>query len=455
MSSKSPRPEYLRAGEVARIFPVLATTSKEGRTTSIVLACLRLIEPLARDMLGSIGVRVGVRSEIETYTEISFHGLETKDRPDGLIIHRNGRNEWRALIETKVGNTDLQDEQVERYRRIAKDQRIDAVITISNAFTAAPGNHPLESVRKSRSAIPVYHWSWMAILTSVDMLLGNEDVADREQRVLLNELLRFLTHDSAGVRGFDRMPPEWASLGKSIREGGHVRASSAEALSVVAAWHQETRDLALILSRLTGRVVKERLPRSIQKDPSSRRKSDAQSLAATCQLSCSLIVPDTAGDLQVTMDFRTRTISVEMSLNAPGDKKSNKARLNWLLRQLSKLERPEQVIVRANWPGRSASTQHSLDKLRQQPELIEDGKGDQTLNSFSVLMVKECGGRFVQLSNIIEDLEKLIPDFYHIVGQNLSAWQSPAPRAREPREDIEDVAVGTIADEAEDRIDRF
>ena len=455
MALKSQRPEYLKSGEVARIFPVLATTSKEGRTTSIVLACLRLIEPLAREMLGSIGVRVGARSEIETYTEICFHGVETKDRPDGLIIHRNGRSEWRALIETKVGNAELQDDQVERYRKIAKDQKIDAVITISNAFTAAPGNHPLESVRRSRNTVPVYHWSWMAILTSVDMLLGNEEVADREQRILLNELLRFLTHDSAGVRGFDRMPPEWATLGKSIREGGQVRPSGADTLSVVAAWHQETRDLALILSRLTGRTVQERLSRSVQKDPGSRRKDDAQNFASTCQLSCSLIVPDTAGDLRVIMDFRTRTISAGMGINAPGDKNSNKARLNWLLRQLSKLEKPEQIIIRAIWPGRSAPTQVSLDKLREKPELIEEGKGDQTLNSFVVLMVKECGGRFVQLSNVIEDLEQIVPDFYHLVGQNLSAWQSPAPRAREPRADIDDVTVDTLADEAEERIDQI
>lgn len=455
MSHKSSRPEYLKSGEVARIFPVLATTSKEGRTTSIVLACLRLIDPLARELLGSIGVRVGTRSEIETYTEICFHSTETKDRPDGLIVHRNGKNEWRALVETKVGNTELQDDQIERYRRIAKEQKIDAVITISNAFTAAPGNHPLESVRKSRSPIPVYHWSWMAILTSVDMLLGNEEVADREQRVLLNELLRFLTHDSAGVRGFDRMPPEWASLGKSVREGGQVRPNSSETLAVVSAWHQETRDLALILSRLTGRPVQERLPRTIQKDPATRRRNDAQTLAGTCQLSCALIVPDTAGDLQVTMDFRTRTISVEMGINAPGDRKSNKARLNWLLRQLSKLERPGGVIIRANWPGRSASTQVSLERLREKPELIEDGKGDQTLSSFSVLMVKECGARFVQLTNVIEDLEKLVPEFYHTVGQNLSAWQSPAPRAREPRADADDVTVETIAEEAEERVDQL
>ena len=110
------RPDYLIQGEVARLFPVLATTSKEGRTTSIVLACISKIEEFGAELLSTVGKRVGKRSKIETYTEIVFKNekIQVKDRPDGLIILRSGSNEWRALVEAKVGNAEIAADQGEK-----------------------------------------------------------------------------------------------------------------------------------------------------------------------------------------------------------------------------------------------------------------------------------------------------------------------------------------------------
>ncbi|MEJ2030895.1 MAG: hypothetical protein P8X66_13845, partial [Maritimibacter sp.] len=161
------RPAFLVQGEPARLFPVLSTTSKEGRTTSIVLACLCSVREFGAELLGALGQRVGVRSEIEAFTEVVFRGEKGtgKDRPDGLIILRSGQREWKALVEAKVGNNLLDTDQIERYRQLAKDHAIDCVVTISNQFATSPVNHPMPDVRKSRSKIPVYHWSWMSILT--------------------------------------------------------------------------------------------------------------------------------------------------------------------------------------------------------------------------------------------------------------------------------------------------
>ena len=197
------RPDYLSAGDHARLFPVLATTSKEGRTTAIVLSCIARIDEFGAALLDQLGQRVGVRSNIDCYTEVVFKGQKDapRDRPDGLIVIRTGSREWRALVEAKVGTQTLDADQIEKYRAIAKDQKVDCVVTISNEFATTPKNHPMEAVRKSRSKIPVYHWSWMSILTAADLLITNDGVKDRDQLFLLRELTRFLTHDSAGVLG--------------------------------------------------------------------------------------------------------------------------------------------------------------------------------------------------------------------------------------------------------------
>lgn len=441
------RPNYLTQGEPARLFPVLSNTSKEGRTTSIVLACISKISELGSELLGSLGQRIGKRSKVETFTEVVFDGQKagSNDRPDGLIIIHTGSREWRALVEAKVGNNTLNSEQVERYRSLAKEHGIDCVITISNQFATLPSNHPLEEVRKSRSKVPVFHWSWMYILTTTDLLVSTDGVEDDDQRVLLNELRRFLTHESAGIRGFDRMPPEWGELNKLVSAGGKIPAKSSEAQAVLEAWHQETKDLSLILSRQTETTVLQKLNRKHTKDPAERHRAELLQLREAHQLAVSFDVPDAAAPLDVVADLNRRTIEVGMSLRAPEDKKSSKARLNWLLRQV-KSEDVEDLFVRMTWPGRSENTQFAYADLVNDPELCEKDKNGLQTVSFHIFLAKRLGAKFTQQANFITELEMVVPQFYREHGQNLVAWRKPAPKMRPAAENVD---IDTMEDEAE------
>lgn len=444
-------PEYLKQGETARLFPVLATTSKEGRTTSIVLACLSFVGEFGSEVLSSLGVRVGKRAKIQTYTEVVFkdQNPSMKDRPDGLIVVSTGSKEWRALVEAKVGNSDLDADQIERYRMIAKDNGIDCVITISNEFATNPSSHPLDEVRKSRSKIPVYHWSWMHILTVADLLINRDDINDHDQLQILNELRRFLTHESAGVKGFDRMPPEWSDLNKLIASGGTVATKSKEAVVVLEAWHQETRDLSLILTRMTEARVTERLPRKHQGDPAQRLKDEMSSLRDSKQLQCSLEIRDAAAPLDLVADIARRTVDVGMTLKAPIDRKSTKARVNWLMRQI-RTDQIEDLHVRLMWPGASPDTQFTVAALRDNPSVCEEGKNQLTPHSFHIFTSKALAGRFAQQVNFITDLEAVVPSFYRDVGSMLKAWKPSAPKIKADKLTANDVSTETTCDDAED-----
>ncbi|MFT7596121.1 MAG: hypothetical protein ACI8R4_003455, partial [Paracoccaceae bacterium] len=82
---------------------------------SIVLACLVQIEEFGADLLLSLGQRRGRRARVRTFTEVVFKTQtgNAKDRPDGLIVVKVGTREWRALVEAKVGNNELESEQIE------------------------------------------------------------------------------------------------------------------------------------------------------------------------------------------------------------------------------------------------------------------------------------------------------------------------------------------------------
>ncbi len=128
--------ELVASGERARLFPVLSESSKEGRATSIFLSCLAASPDLAASLFGTIGRRVGVRTQIEVYTEVGNAG-KPELRPDGLILLRTGNSTWSALLEAKVGSSDLEQSQIEVYLDLARTHKVDAVITVSNQFFQA------------------------------------------------------------------------------------------------------------------------------------------------------------------------------------------------------------------------------------------------------------------------------------------------------------------------------
>ena len=91
-----------------------------------------------------------------------------------------------------------------------------------------------------------------------------------------------------------------------------IASKSKAATTVLEAWHQETRDLSLILSRMTEAAVREKLPRRHQVDPGQRLKDEMTTLRESHQLRCSLDVPGAAAPLEVVADLTRRTVDVGM-----------------------------------------------------------------------------------------------------------------------------------------------
>jgi hypothetical protein len=352
-------------------------------------------------------------------------------------------------VEAKVGNAELTVEQLDSYLEIAKLNGVDALITVSNQFAPLPSQHPVHLSASSLKKATVLHWSWMYVLTQAALQLGNGDIEDKEQRVILNEMVRFLSHPSAGVKSFDQMPASWTAVASAVQAGGAVSAKGNDAHEVVGAWYQETRNLSLILSRQIGEDVDLKVSRAHVADPAARLKSDTQLLATENCLRATFAVPNTAAAIEVIADFRKRSVFASMKVNAPADRKSTKARVNWLIRQLQK-SKPDNIHIRLFWPGRAPFTQHPLSVLRERPETAEeDGK---VVTSFEVLFARDLGARYAQRKNFIVELEQAIPEFYEQVGQHLKAWQPQAPKVKEDHTEASDVSTEAFREEAEEAV---
>jgi len=420
-------PDFLKQGEKARLFPTVADTNRENRLTSIFLALLPQMPVVAESLLSTVGLRVGKRTRIETWTEVvPIHGEHLDKRPDGLIVVHTGKNTWKALVETKIKGAQLNEDQISRYLEVARAAGIDAVLTISNQFSARADHPPVHVQKALLKKVGLFHWSWVFVQTQCEILSYQQAVEDTEQSFLLEEFLRLLAHRDTGVERFTSMGKPWKEIVTAVSNQAKLKKSSPEVEEVVGHWQQEERDLCLQLSRHIGARVETVLERKHQSDPALRLKDAATQLAEKQTLTASYKVPDAAAPLEVCADLMRRTLTYGMKIKAPADRKSTKARVNWLLRMIP--EDDPRLLLRAHWPGRAAPTQERVAALREDPTMLQTDNVQATPHAFELLLVDDLGGDFSGTRKFIEKLEAGIGEFYDLAGQHLRVWQAPPPK---------------------------
>ena len=253
--------EIIEKAHHARLIPTIAYAQKEERLVSVLLATLAVVHPFAKQLLERCGVKMGKKSRLLSYTEVKFPSLaennnkRNEDRPDGLLILSTGKSQWKALVEAKIDNVEIDKEQVERYAKIAKIYGIDAMITLSNQLTPLPTHIPYSTPKVLKKHVDFFHISWISVLTQALLILENKEEINGEQTFILEEMAHYFKHPKSGVKGFEPMNKEWKPLvtgiingekfGKSspeIREYDFQLASGrARRLSIVEPSHQKTR----------------------------------------------------------------------------------------------------------------------------------------------------------------------------------------------------------------------
>lgn len=426
--------DILREAQRARLIPFGAESRKEVRIVSILLATLSVVRPFAEQLLRQFKVNLTKTARLDCFAEVEFPsaGGDGSDRPDGILRLVTRRSQWTALVEAKIGRSEISEEQVHRYGELARKYGIDAVITLSNQLVSLPTHLPYSVPKKIGRSVHFVHVSWMSLMTHAALILRDKEGVkpDVEQAYILEEMVRYCEHPKSGVRSFESMNPEWKSLVLGIRNQLPFTKTSAEIKNTIASWYQEERDICLILSRAIGERVDMRLSRKYRADPVVRFRDDCNLLAESQELRSVFIIPDAADDLAVAVNLDRRTISCSMSLNAPLDKKRAGTRINWLIRQLRKIEGPN-VFVRTSWPGRVLPTQASLEDVKNDPNCLDCGKPGLSPTGFEVLLIKDCAGRFSGTRTFVQDLEAVIPDYYERIGRQLRRWVPPAPAKKE------------------------
>ena len=431
----APRPaldDLLKNQEPARLIPSYDLKQKEQRLTTVLLASMTVVRPLAENLLKAWSGRTyGSRSRLEAYTEVTFPGSGSRSgrsvglRPDGVLVVVTGRQRWVALVEAKAGRNPIEEEQIKSYTEIADSYGLDAIVTVSNQRVPLPDHVPYSAPKRKKIAFR--HASWASVRTEADLILNSGQEVDEEQRYILEEVVAYLRHGGSGVVPFDQMNPEWPAVVDACRKRSPVGKEVLEA--TVGAWHEEVRDVCLILSRRTHARVDSVLPMKHRRPADgaqNRLADDIARLKDSWTLESTLRVPKAASDIDVRADFSSRTIECVMRLDAPRNVKSPKARINWLKRHLGKVTEPSEVLLRAYWHRKSQHTQATLEE----PWRLESDMGAE-LTRFEVIIQRELSGKFRSRKQFVTSLEKLVDDYYSEVGQHLRAWHPSPPQVEQ------------------------
>ena len=434
----------------SRLFPVLGDNSKEGRATSILLSCLEVVDEFRTTLLSKLGVNKIQQHNIKTFTEVEFPELKNSKnlRPDGFISVDRGKFKWSAIVEAKIGKNELKVDQIEDYLKLARAQEIKSVLTISNQFSTVPDEHPVSVSKNLKRSVNLHHWSWMYILTEAQMLIDNERISDPVQNYLLKELVRFLEDDSTIVIGFVQMPQSWQEITSKAKHGKFYKPTDKVIQEVIGAWHQEGRDVSLILSRDLGLPVHVKISRKHMSEPNLRVSDDAKLLCKENRLQLTFEVPNAASNIEVLADLRASTTKVAMSLAAPNPKNMRiKGQVSWLLNQLRKTEN-KNIKVKFDWKGQYPPDTFSLRELEQDEDRVLSHLPKAELREFEVAAIVVDAKTFMNRKNFISTLEATIVDFYNDVGQYLVAWHpnAPKPIKKEP-EHVEQIIGAIVSSE--------
>jgi hypothetical protein len=411
----------------ARLIPVSGIGSvqeAEQRATSAFLAVLAVVRDLSADLLSPLGASKAQRALVETFIEVNTPGK--KIRPDGLIQVTFSNKTWSAFVEVKTGTNTLTADQINAYWDLAREYDVDHVLTISNELAPKDGVHPTDGLKvKANSKVTVSHLSWSKIVSTALRIRKHKGVNDPEQGWLLDELIRYLQHPNSGALDFGDMGSHWVAIRDGGREGTLSRRT--EGIGDVAArWDQLLRFAALQLSAEIGGDVDPVYPRG-QTDAKTRANALVESLCTDGRLSGALRIPNTAGDLVVEADLRSRRLVASLDVAAPQDKGA-KGRVTWLVNQLD--EASGRLVIESYARHSRLPSMATLDETRED-RLAPLDEERREPHRFRLVHRAEMGmGRSTgqRSPGFITTVLGVINEFYGGVVQEIVPWQPPAPK---------------------------
>ncbi len=419
---------YSQSGQIiaqeSRLIPLLKT-GDEGALTSIFLSAVRLIKEYRDSIFKELKLSRGGKPHY--FTEVVFKDIDETSRIDGLIIIvSKGVIKEAVIFEMKNKNKSVDKLQVERYISLSKKIGINTMVTVSNEFVSNSSQSPVKA--KAPKNFSLFHFSWTYLMTKGQLLLFKNDanIKDEDQVEIMREVLYYLDSPSSGVSGYHVMKPGWKETVDKINNRIPLKVSDSCLEEAVESWHEEEKDMGLLLSRKLGIYVKST---SRSKDSV---KDDIRKIINDQELIGNLSVKNSVSDIKIRIDFEVRTVSMMVKVSPPLDK-GTKARITWIAKQLETAKKKNEkafdliakdLLIEVN-------VKHAREHIRVPLagfDLLHEEINSRDILAFNIVYMNKLGASFGSNKKFITLIEKMILDYYAGIVQYLTNWNRPAPK---------------------------
>ncbi len=418
---------FLETGQInaqaARLIPTLKT-GDEMALTSIFLSSLRLVDEFREGVFKDL--KISRTGKLYYFTEVVFPEISS-GRVDGMIINiTSGKVKEVSFFEMKSKNNGIDKTQVENYIQIAKKLGVKTMVTVSNEFVSDPTHSPIQT--RVPKSIGLYHLSWTYLLTRGQLLLFKNDftIKDEDQVEIMREVLLYLENPKSGVLGFMQMRPAWKVICESINGGKKLKMNDPNVEEAILSWHEEEKDMALLLSRKLGVLVK-----STSKNENSL-KADIKRLVQNSTLNGNLSIRNSVSDIKLKLDFEKKTVAMSVKIIPPLNK-GTIAKNSWIAKQLENCLKKSattfEKIKNNLWLEADIkfARENIKIKLKELDSLNEITKGKE-IQAFQVTYLRDLGTSFSSVKKFVTLSDSMVLDFYEGIVQNMTNWNKPAPK---------------------------
>lgn len=436
--------ELLSRDEV-RLFPcyrIISDREAELRATASLLAVARAVSEFGRAIVSIAG---GPAGKLSCYTEVPFKvqtgATSHEERPDGVMRVTHGQTVWTALVEVKVGDNPLKQDQFDRYHTLAGDHGINALITISNQSALANGLPPQLKVGGFLlNKVPVVHLSWERLLSEAQLLGRLKAIADPDQQWMVEEWIRYIADPQSHIIEPPQMGEHWSEVLQCASEA-NLGACKSEMRDVVQHWDAFLRKVALRLRAKLGTDVKLKISKAEKDDPATLINNLLANAINNGKLSGVFRIPDAAGDLSVVVILASRSVQYSIEVEAPTEGKAT-TRIKWMIKQLLSQDVPSDLMVHVDWRWGLFSEEQFGDLKGKVDKLLWDNNGQNLPSkalpqSFSLKWTIDLQkGKAHSTAPVLKGIDQGVEDFYRRVVKRLQPFVRKAPQSpkEEPKE---------------------
>tara|TARA_B110000240_G_C13451453_1_gene432693 strand:+ start:121 stop:1464 length:1344 start_codon:yes stop_codon:yes gene_type:complete len=409
-----------------RLIPQLKTKD-ELALTSIFLSSLRLVKEFQGKIFKEI--KVSRAGKAYFFKEMCFKDIDKESRIDGVIITVVSKKIKEIIfLEVKNGTNKIEKTQIEKYIDVAKKIGSKTLFTISNKFVEKSSDFPIIIDGNKKRNFNLFHFSWTYLETLAQLLLfeNDENIEDEDQIEIMKEVLIFLTDPKSGTNGYNQMNDGWRDLHKAVKanDRGEIEKNLASAL---LSWNEEEKDMALLLSRNLGVLVK-----------AKSSKNSEKSLEKTKKVTSVLEIKDAASDIDILCDFTRETVKMEVDIKPPSDNK-NKANITWIKDQVelckkrntdlfSSFEYEIWIDSDIKFYKDSIRTQFTNIESLYENEVVKQKK---EIVGFKVILIRDFKNNFGSKKMFVEGIEKMLLNYYEGIVQHLKNAPKKAPKIKQ------------------------